>query len=234
MGPFLHPRIIMKNIKSVLVLLALTIGSSAMAGVNASSIQKSQCFPEGSVGQNWPVRAIYLHGLFPPSGTGGNYINWEIQNRKYLQNLALRHHIRIAVPTSNTVIRSQSYGTVRTWSNKSLKQIESVASAACGGAKLDKPRAMIGFSNGGYKATAIAAQGCTARGNYSVIMAIGSPKANASSCRGSKFVKTSEHLFPPRKAENYFDDNLATVSRASSSNSYSSPSPNGGSVHGQN
>lgn len=155
------------------------------------------------------------------------YMNWEIQNRKYLEKLAMRHHIRIAVPTSDTVIHSKSYGTVRTWSNKGLKEIESMASAACGGAKLEKPRALIGFSNGGYKATRIAQQSCGSRSDYKAIISIGAPNATGVSCGNSKYTKTKEHVFPPPKADDYFDDRLAAISRANSSSGSGSGSSNG-------
>lgn len=204
----------MKAILSALLLLAFS--GDALAVVNAETVQKPQCFPEGDAGKDWPVRAVYLHGLFDPSGTG-TYVQWEMTNRRYLEQLARRHRIRIAVPTSDTVIHSATYGRKRSWSSKGLKEIEAMASRACGGAKLDKPRVLIGFSNGGYKATAIAAAGCGARSDYSNIIAIGSPKANAAGCRNAKFTKVPVHKFPPANADDFFDDGLSSVSRASSS-----------------
>lgn len=200
------------------IFISFTGGSPAEAAekANAQSIQKSQCFPSSAESKNWPVAAIYMHGLFPPPGGSAAYIKYETDARDYLEKLATRHKIRIAVPVSDNVINTKDYGTVHSWTGKSLKSIEAEAEKACG-AKLDKPRALIGFSNGGYKATEIANAGCGMNPDYAVIVSIGAPKTKAGNCGSTKYVKTAEHKFPPDDAENYFDDNLAKVSRASGS-----------------
>lgn len=120
----------------------------------ARDVQQSECVgPAGA-----PVKAIYLHGWFPPKGSG-NYVKLEQSNRRQLEQLAQRLGIRIAIPLAPNI---NSDNGNREWpggmgnsANNSLRAMEGESKRVCG-APLAPQRTLIGFSNGGFAARNIA------------------------------------------------------------------------------
>lgn len=165
------------------------------------SIQESDCFPHTAEARTWPVKAFYLHGLFSPRSNTDFYGKLEADNRQYLESLATRMHFRIAVPVSDD-FSSSGY---RYWNEKSLADIETAASNACG-APLASRRALIGFSNGGYAARRISYLRCEDLAPYVKILAIGFPERDHGSC--GNYVHVVPHVFPPAD-ESFFDTQLA-------------------------
>lgn len=110
----------------------------------ARDVQRAECVGPAKA----PVRAIYLHGLFPPRGDGGFYLDLEASNRDQLAEVAQQLKIRIAIPLAKKI-----HNGYRDWrAGKSVAEtfanIERQAKAVCG--SLKTPRAIIGFSEGGY------------------------------------------------------------------------------------
>jgi len=173
------------------------------AGVHAS-VQNPQCFPQGPHAQQWPVKAVYLHGLFTASGADTNgFRALEAGNRRKIEELANRLRIRIAVPVA-PVGRNR----MRNWNTTTLPQIESAAARACGISALDKPRALIGFSNGGYKARQVALLPCAQTQDYLKILAIGAPNnTRDGACRG-QLVNRAPHVMP---GMDFFETHLSTL-----------------------
>lgn len=140
----------------------------------ARNVQRSECIGPARA----PVKAIYMHGWFPPSGSD-DYVALEQGNRAQLEDLARRLNIRIAVPIAEDIndkgYRSWGSHSMTTPASQALKGVEVKAAAACG-APLAVPRALIGFSNGGYFARRIAFQ-CDSymRTTYSSIIVTGAP-----------------------------------------------------------
>jgi len=155
------------------------------------------------------VDAIYLHGHFKADSSGQKFISLENANRDQLLEMATRLKIRIAIPVSPVVNRSSGN---REWNTVSLSDIESLARKACGNAPLAKRRAIIGFSNGGYKARDIAKLSCQAQSAYPVILSIGAPKNTIRGACGN-LVTTPPHVLP---GLGYFKTNLANIAPRSS------------------
>ena len=178
------------------------------AGRTTRNVQRAECFPTGSYAANWPVDAIYLHGHFHKDGRKQQFLNWENANRDKLQELATRLKIRIAVPISPVVNRGS--GKLE-WNTVPLSKIEELARSACGNVPLAPRRAIIGFSNGGYKARDIAKLSCAAQSKYPVILSIGAPKNTIKGACGN-LVTTPDHVFP---GQSYFRTNLAAITKVS-------------------
>ena len=172
------------------------------------TIQQTVCFPSSPDAKNWPVKVIYLHGLFRPNTDSDYYGTLEANNRDYLEGLAQRLQLKIAVPVSTTV----SSGGFRMWNGVSLSKIESMASTACGGAPLANTRALIGFSNGGYAARNISYLPCNQSDAYMKLLAIGFPETDGGSC--GNYVHVVPHAFPPADKD-FFDNELAGLGAAS-------------------
>lgn len=155
----------------------LFIGSVAQA----RDITKSECVgPAGA-----PVKAIYMHGLFNDDKSAW-YTPLEEGNRKKLEELAKKMNIRIAIPTA-----PKSNGGMYRWEGQPLSAVERAAQSGCGGAHLDVPRALIGFSSGGYAARA-AALTCDSKlkSSYAAIIMVGAhpaPPVNTSYADCPKF-----------------------------------------------
>jgi hypothetical protein len=106
-------------------------------------VQAPTCLPEGDQYSEWPVKVVYMHGWFEPSGTTFD-CGLEAANRAKLREMAKDLHVRIAVPVGEVS------GGHHQWNGRSLSSVESSASNACGGAPLADGRALLGFSNGCY------------------------------------------------------------------------------------
>lgn len=179
------------------------------------NVQQAQCYPATEEAKNWPVKAIYLHGLFEPSGAGTGYQNLEKKNMQQMKELAEKLKIRIALPRAQRITNytykvktrggtTQRTIRVRTWTGASLQEIENASRAACGGSQLADGRALIGFSNGGYRARRIAADVCQPNSGYSRIFAIGAPDS-AGSVRCSFLTDLNPHELP---SNDYFARNM--------------------------
>lgn len=178
--------------------------SEAVSPSVLRTIQQATCYPATDDAKDWPVKVVYLHGLFLPSTNSDYYGTLENDNRIYLESLARRLQIKIAVPVSTT-LSSQGF---RMWNGVSLAQIESMAASACGG-PLASTRAIVGFSNGGYAARNISYLSCNQTRSYSKVIAIGLPESDGGSC--GTYVHVAPHVFPPADP-NFFDNQLAGLS----------------------
>lgn len=175
----------------VLSLACLVVEFSAFA----DSVPKATCVPSNKESANWPVKAVYLHGLFAGGSDDINgFRQLERENRKKLEALASKLKIRIAVPRGDRPKGKTYYQ----WNRVSFSDIESRASQACGGEKLSSPRALIGFSNGAMKSLRIGQLDCgKSLKNYSLILSMGSPvEIGTQKCPGQKQVNWSRHAFP--------------------------------------
>lgn len=175
----------------------------------AQSVQSPQCLPSTDEAKNWPIKAIYMHGLF--KGEGGPDTNGfralEAGNRKKLAEYAQKLKIRIAVPVAPV------NGQFRNWNSTGIKQVEKQARDACGGASLAEGRALIGFSNGGYRSRKYA-HDCESTRGYAAILSIGAPNnTTTASCSGTKHVNTAPHVMPEFS---YFEKHLAILGRSTS------------------
>jgi len=151
--------------------------------IKASGDFKSECFgPEG------PVKMIYLHGLFPPSGANW-YIDLESNNRKYLKALAAEKKVRIAAPVASGISKG-SYGTNRNWNGETLASIL-LKAQTCG--SISKETLLVGFSNGGYRVRALKPFECRL---FKHIYAIGSPGVSPQICPNRNAI--DPHVFPPK------------------------------------
>ena|GEM_PF-6384895 len=119
---------------------------------------------------------IYLHGLFPPKGDGGFYLDLEASNRVQLTELAQRLKIRIAIPLAKTI-----HNGFRDWrAGKSVEgtfaTIEKQAKSICG--SLESSRAILGFSEGGYftRDIAFTCRALTKNNYFVMIMSGAKPK----------------------------------------------------------
>lgn len=186
----------------------------------AQSVQQPTCLPSTEDAKNWPIKAIYMHGLFA-GGSGPDTNGFrvlEAANRKKLEDYAKRLKIRIAVPVAPV------NGQFRNWNSTGLKQVETQARAACGGAALAEGRALIGFSNGGYRSRRYAHE-CENMRGYSVVLSIGAPNGTTqSNCGGLKHVNTAPHVMPDF---NYFENHLSKLGTTSSSSDASRFKPLG-------
>ncbi len=172
------------------------------------TIQQPVYFPSTPDAKDWPVKVIYLHGLFKPSTDSDFYGTLETDNRDYLEGLARRLQLKIAVPVSTVV----SSGGFRMWNGVSLAKIESQASVACG-VPLASTRALIGFSNGGYAARNISYLSCDQTDNYKKVIAIGFPETDGGSCPEIMFMLFRTFFLPRIEI---FDNELAGLGTASS------------------
>lgn len=184
-----------------LVVLVVLLSQAAFA---AESVQRSVCVPDTPESKNWPVKAIYMHGLLPFSGDSGTYPGLEAEARQKLAEWATKHKFRVAVPLSE---KSGSYqgGTYRVWDGASLSSVEAQAKKACGG-RLDSPRALIGFSRGAYQSIRLTPEACSS-GNYSNAISIGAPGAHVAGGTNACAKVQEEHNFP--KAAKNFDQTLS-------------------------
>lgn len=149
--------------KLILVASILFVGFAAFS----RNVQQSECVGPA----NAPVKAIYMHGWFPASGAGGWYSQLEADNRVKLEALAKKMNIRIAIPVAKSVNGANN---MRQWDGNSLSTAETAAKSACGGSALAVPRALIGFSSGGYMARNVAlACDAKTKSSYSAIVMIG-------------------------------------------------------------
>ena len=189
----------------------------------AQSVQQSECLPHlTKENSKWPVRAIYLHGLFKGAGGPDTY-GWrqlEAANRRKLEKMARKLHFRIAVPVAPILGATR----VHQWNTTDLPQIEAAAARACG-RKLSPKRAIIGFSNGGYRARKIGLMPCSKLANYEMILAIGAPSnTRGSSCSSGghkKLINVTPHSFDERMVL----DKLAALSPVRGSESQSPEAP---------
>jgi hypothetical protein len=188
--------------------LFCAVAGNADTGEN---VQVARCYPNDAEAKKWPIKVIYLHGLFTETGRSGSEM--ERNNRETLKDLADRmreQHMRIAVPVSGYLSSKRE----RQWWNKykhlSLAEVEALAIKACGGAPLAEPRAIIGFSNGGYEARALALLPCDQNSAYAKILAIGAPNTTQDGkCGRDILVNKTLHEFPNVE---YFEKNLAPLS----------------------
>ncbi len=155
------------NLMTKLTILTLIFVSAAAR----ADVQRAECVgPAGA-----PVKAIYLHGWFPPRGEG-DLVKLEAGNRVKMRQLAEKLGIRIAIPIAPEIHKKNGN---RQWPGSivnapsSLRAIEAQATRACG-APLAPGRTIIGFSNGGYEARNIAIN-CDAhlRQNYTNVIMMG-------------------------------------------------------------
>jgi len=160
------------------------------------AIPTSTCLPEDlPESANWPVMAIYLHGWFAPSGpddVAGNRAV-EFANRAVLGEFARRHRIRIAAPLGLQIEPSNG---MLEWGRADLPQIAQSSLQACHVPALPKGIALIGFSNGGFKARDIGLLPCDELAGFSRILAVGTETRFPARCAG-KFESIPEHKFPP-------------------------------------
>lgn len=204
----------MKRSGIFIVLVQIFMVSCARANQEGSlppsvlrNIQISDCYPNTPEAKSWPVQAIYLHGLFSPNSSTDYYGNLETDNRDYLEALANRLRLRIAVPLSDS-LSPQGY---RYWNGMALSRIEDMASKACN-APLADARALIGFSNGGYAARHISYLNCAAISAYTKLLAIGFPEDDGGNC--GNYVHVAPHVFPPAEKD-FFDVELASLKEKS-------------------
>lgn len=110
-----------------------------------------------------------------------------------MEALAQKLKIRIALPRGDRPAGARYYQ----WNKLGLESIEARAAKACGGAKLEKPRALVGFSNGAMKTLRLGKMSCEKLGSYSLILSMGSPVDEATKkCPGQRQVKWQNHSFP--------------------------------------
>jgi|GEM_PF-5031259 len=150
-----------------------------------ADVHKYECYPKEEYASSWPVDAIYLHGLFTADSADTNgWRKLEADNRVKLRAMADKLKIKIAIPVAPIGGKN-----TRNWNSTSLAKIEAMAKQACGGKPLAKPRALIGFSNGGYKARQVANEAC---GTYSKVLALGAVQSGGSNSCGN-LVNHSRH-----------------------------------------
>lgn len=161
---------------------------------------KSSCVPADEEAQSWPVTGIYLHGLHKPDGDDTkNFRQLELSNRKYLEEVAKKNKIRIALPVSSLLSKGSAklpYAKgMRSWTGYDLARVEQEAKAACGNAPLSSKRVLIGFSNGGYAARNLGSKNCDSLSNYSSILVIGAGGTEGVG-RCGKLKTFPPHVFP--------------------------------------
>ena len=180
---------------TVAALLLMAAWGSAAAAADPA-IPQTTCLPENAPeSSDWPVKVIYLHGWFAPTGPTdiANNRAVEFANRDHLAALARQYHIRIAAPLGTQILPSNG---MLQWGKADLRQIEQASMAACHVSALPTGLSLIGFSSGGFKARDIALLPCEALARYNAILAVGTQTPIASRCHG-KFRNIPEHKFPP-------------------------------------
>jgi hypothetical protein len=196
------------NSKAVLnTLTVITLALFSPLATATESVQQAVCYPSNAEAKSWPVKAIYLHGLFKPSGSDTfGFQKLEASNRAKLEKMAKDLHFRIALPVAQK-LSSKGF---RQWQGTSLKQIEDAATKACGVTKLAPERALIGFSNGGYKVREISALPCSETTSYVKILAIGAPDhSHPGKCAGgNQLVNKTLHDLPDQM---FFANQLSSL-----------------------
>jgi hypothetical protein len=172
---------------------------SGRVWATCADVQKPVCLPGTAESTDWPVAAIYMHGLFEDSGVTA-FCDLESSNRKKLKEIALKLKVRIAVPVADMRGTYHNWGTKRTATKEQLPEIEKKAEAACDDELMDG-RALVAFSNGCYRATAMRESGCEALGEYAKIVTLGceTAKDGSSTCDGTgatSYFHESTHEFP--------------------------------------
>lgn len=131
-------------IQSLLAVL-IPISGFAWAPSNVdvfdSSMPQTACFGD----PRDPVRAVYLHGLFPIGKDPLQYRDLENANREKLKRFAHENRIRIALPIAPYVTAA---GYRRWQDSHTVGKITALAESACGEALAPK-RCLMGFSRGG-------------------------------------------------------------------------------------
>jgi hypothetical protein len=178
---------------AALLLMGAWCGAAAAAD---PAIPQSTCLPENvPESSGWPVKGIYLHGWFAPTGPVdiANNRAVEFANRDHLDAFGRQYHIRIAAPLGQQVLPSNG---MLQWGKAGLQQIEQAGMAACHVSTLPDGLFLIGFSSGGFKARDIGLLPCEELARYGAILAVGTQTRIASRCDG-KFRNVPEHIFPP-------------------------------------
>jgi hypothetical protein len=202
---------------------------------------ESACYPNAEKHpevKNWPICAIYLHGLHP-SNDRGSYTKYEAKNRPILEEFSddnlMNRHCRMAAPvapdgrgvrvrkhtrTGRSYITTQYVRSkYRDWQHQPLKSVEAAAQKACGGASLQNGRALIGFSAGGWEAYHLANDDCSTLAEYSRVVAIGLPELGRrngtwnAGCKRSQpqFTLLKTHDFPTQFSEAVQRSILASI-----------------------
>ena len=186
----------MRGIAAAAAALLLMAAWWCAAVAAEPAIPQSTCLPENVPDSSgWPVKVIYLHGWFAPTGPTdiANNRAVELANRDHLAALARQYHIRIAAPLGQQVLPSNG---MLQWGKAGLQQIEQASMAACHVSTLPDGLFLIGFSSGGFKARDIGLLPCGDLARYDAILAVGTQTRIASRCDG-KFRNVPEHKFPP-------------------------------------
>lgn len=180
-----------------IILLATSLWLAGPALAATISTQLPTCVPTSAEAAKWPIKIVYLHGLYPATGQ----FKPEDGYRQALSDMGARLHMRIAVPVSPFVSRDH----VRSWNTQSLAQIEALSIDACGGEALDDHRLIIGFSNGGYAARRISNLDCDLlKRNYTELMGFGAPYVSTPWGKCLPYVNVNAHVFPPAKGLDYY------------------------------
>jgi hypothetical protein len=220
------------HIARILYVSIILLTSTWAFADGSASPQTSACLgPPGA-----PVQAIYMHGWFQPSGSGG-YVQLEINNRKLLEKIAYSHvpPIRIAVPLAEDVETTSTGLRVRTWgSNYNLKSIEADAMQACGVTSLPKNRTLICFSDGAYKCQQMARSNCAGYSDYNKVLAIGAVHRESKSLSDGQRdqssacpAKVTEIHHEPPNHRLHDDDIAGAIASPSSPAVASNPLPEG-------
>lgn len=188
-----------KSLRKIAVLAAMMLSTWTLQSPRVAAdpgIPNSTCLPENvPESSSWPVKVIYLHGWFAPSGpsdVAGNRAV-EFANRGYLDEFARLYRIRIAVPLGLQVEPSNG---MLEWGRADLPQIEQSSLEACHVSELPPGISLIGFSNGGFKARDIGLLPCEGLASIFKILAVGTETRFPDRCDG-KFMSIPEHKFPP-------------------------------------
>jgi hypothetical protein len=188
-----------KSLRKIAAPAAVMLWTGALhspPAVADPAIPSSTCLPENvPESSSWPVKLIYLHGWFAPSGpsdVAGNRAV-EFANRGYLDEFARRYRIRIAAPLG---LQVEPANGMLEWGRADLPQIEQSSLQACHVSELPPGISLIGFSNGGFKARDIGLLPCESLGSYFKILAVGTETRFPDRC-GGKFLSIPEHKFPP-------------------------------------
>lgn len=155
---------------------------------------ESTCLPAGDQFESWPIRGIYLHGLFPKVEDKRGFLRLEENNRQYIEQLALKQKIRISVPVGDFNKKTK----IHSWNNIKVEEILKRARVACNDQLIPPQPDLIGFSNGGYISREIALN-CIQAGLFGKIFSIGAPKnLRPSRCgSGLQLINFKDHEMPP-------------------------------------
>ena len=112
-------------------------------------------------------RIVYLHGW-----DSKNLSKQEKQNRKMWQRLAKKHNLRVALPRGNGECSSKKKQCWKIRNNKEVDESFSIMKNGANSCFGDKDFSIVGFSNGGYFASAIFERCLVKKAKF--ILAIGS------------------------------------------------------------